>query len=36
MTNTKTNSNPIILIDDDIDDIELFQAAFKELGVENE
>ncbi|MFN2440006.1 MAG: response regulator [Chitinophagaceae bacterium] len=36
MITTTSNSNPIILIDDDIDDIELFQEGFKELGVENE
>ena len=33
---TITNSNPIIIIDDDFDDLEIFQEAFKELGVENE
>ena len=36
MKTTTSNPNPIILIDDDIDDINLFQEAFKELGVENE
>ena len=36
METTTSNSNPIILIDDDIDDINLFQEAFKGLGVENE
>lgn len=36
MTTTTSNSNPIIIIDDDVDDIELFQEAFKELGIENE
>jgi CheY-like chemotaxis protein len=36
MTPTTSNSNPIILIDDDIDDIELFKEGFKELKVENE
>ena len=36
MITTTKNSNPIILIDDDSDDIELFQIAFKEIGVENE
>ena len=36
METTTSNPNPIILIDDDIDDINLFQEAFKELGVENE
>ena len=36
MTTTTSNSNPIIIIDDDIDDIELFREGFKELGVENE
>ena len=33
---TTKNSNPIIIIDDDFDDLELFQDAFKELGIENE
>ncbi len=36
MATTTSNSNPIIIIDDDIDDIELFQEGFKELGIENE
>jgi CheY-like chemotaxis protein len=36
MTPTTSNSNPIILIDDDSDDIELFQEGFKQLGIENE
>ncbi len=36
MTPTTSNPNPIIPIDDDSDDIELFQDAFKELGVKNE
>ena len=36
MTPTTSNSNPIILIDDDIEDIEIFQQGFKELGIENE
>jgi CheY-like chemotaxis protein len=36
MPGTTSNSNPIILIDDDEDDIEFFQDAFKKLGVENE
>ncbi|WP_051084323.1 response regulator [Segetibacter koreensis] len=36
MKTTTSNSNPIILIDDDIDDIELFEEGFKELGIENE
>jgi CheY-like chemotaxis protein len=36
MRTTTSNSNPIIIIDDDIDDIELFREGFKELGVENE
>jgi DNA-binding NtrC family response regulator len=36
MITTTKNSNPIILIDDDSDDIELFQIAFKEIGVDNE
>jgi hypothetical protein len=33
---TTTNPNPIIIIDDDTDDLPLFQGGFKELGVENE
>ena len=36
MNATTKNSNPIIIIDDDFDDLELFQEAFKELGIENE
>lgn len=36
MKPTTSNSNPIILIDDDTEDIELFKEAFTELGVENE
>ncbi|MCW3109984.1 MAG: response regulator [Segetibacter sp.] len=36
MKPTTSNPNTIIIIDDDIDDIELFQEGFKELGVENE
>ena len=36
MSTTTSNSNPIIIIDDDIDDIEIFQEGFKELGIENE
>ena len=36
MTPTTSNPNPIILIDDDIEDIEIFQQGFKELGIENE
>jgi CheY-like chemotaxis protein len=36
MTTTTGNSNPIIIIDDDIEDIEIFQEGFKELGIENE
>ena len=36
MIPTTSNSNPIILIDDDVDDIELFQEGFKALGIENE
>ncbi len=30
------NKNPVILIDDDKDDIELFEQAFSELNIENE
>jgi CheY-like chemotaxis protein len=33
---TTSNSNPIILIDDDVDDLELFKQAFQEIGIENE
>ncbi len=36
MTATNSNSNPIIIIDDDPDDLEIFQEGFKELGVDNE
>lgn len=36
MTPTTSNANPIIIIDDDIDDIQFFEQGFKELGVENE
>ena len=36
MSVTASNSNPIIIIDDDFEDLELFQDAFKELGIENE
>ena len=36
MNNTTSNSNPIIIIDDDLDDIEIFQEGFKQLGIENE
>lgn len=36
MTPTTSNPNPIIIIDDDADDIEIFQEGFKELGIENE
>ncbi len=36
MATTTSNSNPIIIIDDDTDDIELFQEAFQELGIKNE
>ena len=36
MTPTTSNSNPIILIDDDIEDIEIFKQGFKALGVKNE
>ena len=36
MSITTSNSNPIIIIDDDVDDVELFQEGFKELGIENE
>jgi CheY-like chemotaxis protein len=36
MTDTTSNSNPIILIDDDEDDIEFFKQGFKKLGVRNE
>lgn len=36
MKPTTSNSNPIIIIDDDGDDIEIFQEGFKKLGIENE
>ena len=36
MTPTTSNPNPIIIIDDDEEDIELFLEAFKELGIKNE
>ncbi len=36
MKTTTSNSNPIIIIDDDLDDIEIFKEGFKELGIENE
>jgi CheY-like chemotaxis protein len=36
MTGTTSNSNPIIIIDDDSDDIEIFQEGFKQLGIDNE
>lgn len=36
MTQTISNPNPIILIDDDEEDIELFKDAFKELAIPNE
>jgi CheY-like chemotaxis protein len=36
MATTTSNSNPIIIIDDDFDDIELFQEGFKALGIPNE
>ncbi len=36
MTPTTSNSNPIIIIDDDMEDIEIFQEGFKEMGIENE
>jgi CheY-like chemotaxis protein len=36
MKTTTSNSNPIIIIDDDLEDLELFQEGFKELGIENE
>jgi CheY-like chemotaxis protein len=35
MSNTTSNSNPIILIDDDVEDIEFFKQGFKELGIPN-
>lgn len=36
MIKTTSNSNPIIIIDDDPDDIEIFQEGFKLLGIPNE
>ena len=36
MIPTTSNSNPIIIIDDDMDDIEIFKQGFKEIGVKNE
>jgi CheY-like chemotaxis protein len=36
MTATTSNSNPIIIIDDDEDDIENFKEGFKKLGIDNE
>lgn len=36
MPGTTSNSNPIIIIDDDEEDIELFQEGFRSLGIENE
>jgi hypothetical protein len=36
MITTTSNSNPIIVIDDDKEDIELFQEGFKALGIKNE
>jgi CheY-like chemotaxis protein len=36
MTATTSNSNPIIIIDDDEDDIENFKEGFKQLGIPNE
>lgn len=36
MIATTSNSNPIIIIDDDVEDIEIFTEGFKELGVQNE
>src|SRR5688500_2560688 len=36
MTDTTSNSNPIILIDDDLEVIDFFKQGFKELGVLNE
>lgn len=33
---TTSNSNPIIIIDDDFEDLEIFQQAFQELGIKNE
>ncbi|HZH97105.1 MAG TPA: response regulator, partial [Flavisolibacter sp.] len=36
MKPTTSNPNPIIIIDDDHDDIELYRESFKQLGIENE
>ena len=36
MRPTTSNSNPIIIIDDDPDDIEIFLEGFASLGIENE
>ena len=36
MANTTSNLNPIIVIDDDPEDIEIFQEGFKSLGIPNE
>ena len=36
MTPTMSNPNPIILIDDDADDTEIFMQGFKDLGIKNE
>lgn len=36
MRETTSNSNPIIIIDDDEDDIDLFKEGFKSLGIANE
>lgn len=36
MTPTTSNPNPIILIDDDPEDTDIFMQGFKELGIKNE
>lgn len=36
MLTTTSNANPIIIIDDDYEDIEILQEGFKELGIQNE
>ena len=36
MTNNNRKLDPIILIDDDMEDIEFFKEGFKELKIENE
>jgi CheY-like chemotaxis protein len=36
MKPTTSNDNPIIIIDDDTDDLEIFQEGFKQLGIPNE